>query len=92
MKFGWKIVPKKIKFNILFSLCKQQNRVVSRVLEGREINLTFRRKFDTPQILEGEQIDGRNLKRCPASMIKTLSNGPYHCLFVQTSCIHWVLG
>jgi hypothetical protein len=40
----------RIMFSSLYNICKHQFLEVSKVLRGGEINLTFRRKFDTTEI------------------------------------------
>jgi hypothetical protein len=46
-----------IKFNKLFVICKQQNWEVAKVLDGGGINLSFRRNFDSEEILEWEELE-----------------------------------
>jgi hypothetical protein len=50
--------PLKIRFNRLFSICKQQNWEVARVLKDREINLIFRKNFDNEESIEWEELEG----------------------------------
>jgi hypothetical protein len=47
----------RIRFSKLYNICEQQSWKVSRVLGGGEINLSFRRNFNTSEVEEWEKIE-----------------------------------
>jgi hypothetical protein len=49
--------PLRIRFNKIFSICKQQNWEVARVLKDKEVNLSFRRNFDNGEVLKWEELE-----------------------------------
>jgi hypothetical protein len=49
--------PLRIRFNKIFSICKQQNWEVTKTLKDGEVNLPFRRNVDNEEVLEWDELE-----------------------------------
>jgi hypothetical protein len=77
----------RIKYGKLFNICNQQDWEVAKVLEGGQINLTFRRNFDAPEWegwfeMESELADIElTIEKGGFSKMGSNSSWSIHCAF-----------